>query len=375
MAIDYRPALRDRSGVGEYVYQLARALVAVGASGAAPARVELTLFSSSWKDRLVVGADLDGAALVDRRIPVRLLNAAWHRLEWPPIETLAGGPFDVVHSPTPLLLPSRRAARVVTIHDLYFLDHPDQTAAEVRRDYPALTKRHAHRADRIIVPSRATAAHVARRLGVDAARISICAHGRPPWQPRAAAPGDGYLLFVGTLEPRKNIGGLLDAYERLIAGAPGVPPLLLAGRPTAAARGWLDRIGRPPLAGAVRHIGYVDPGRRREIYEGARLLVLPSFDEGFGLPALEAMTIGVPVVAADRGALPEVVGDAGLLVDPESPDAIASAIRRLLDDGGEAAACASKGIRRSLQFDWAATARGVLDAYRRAIEHRRCASA
>src|SRR5205823_3781797 len=109
----------------------------------------------------------------------------------------------------------------------------------------------------------------------------------------------------------------------------------------------LDRIARPPLRGAVRHLGYVHPDRRRELYDGARLLVQPSFDEGFGFPVLEAMTIGVPVVAANRGALPEVLGDTGVLVDPEDADQMASAILDLLTDEDASAASAAKGVLRS----------------------------
>lgn len=154
-----------------------------------------------------------------------------------------------------------------------------------------------------------------------------------------------------------------------------IPPLVLAGQATDAAAPWLERIAKPPLQGVVRHVGYVDPARRRELYEGARLLVQPSFDEGFGFPVLEAMTVGVPVIAANRGALPEVLGDAGLLVDPEDPDEIASAIRQMLTDDGAAAASASKGVSRSRHFDWQHTARCVYAAYQQAIEHHQCASA
>src|SRR5207247_4853583 len=114
-----------------------------------------------------------------------------------------------------------------------------------------------------------------------------------------------------------------------------------AGRTVPESRRWLDRIGRPPLKDVVRHLGYVDPSARRELYEGARLLVQPSFEEGFGLPVLEAMTLGVPVIAANRGALPEVLGDAGLVVDPEQPAQLASALERMIDDGALAAACAA----------------------------------
>jgi glycosyltransferase involved in cell wall biosynthesis len=388
--IDYRPALRERSGVGEFVFQLTRALLSSGRPGAEGPGVDLTLFSSSWKDRLAAGPELHGAAIVDRRIPVGLLNLLWHRAEWPSVETLTDRAFDVVHSPHPLLLPSRSAARVVTIHDLHFLTHPERSRAEVRRDYPALARDHARRADQIVVPSQFTALDVQQRFGIPPERISVCPHGRPAWTPRSAAPPNGYVLFFGTLEPRKNVGGLLDAYQRLIeqsdrrqegTGHPGptgpcggVPQLVLAGHAPDDARGWLGRIDKPPLQGHVRHVGYVDPDRRRELYEGARLLVQPSFEEGFGLPVLEAMTVGVPVVAANRGALPEVMDGAGLLVDPGNPDDIASAIDRVLNDETLAATCTSRGLARSRQFDWLTTARLVHAAYLLAIGHRQCAS-
>jgi glycosyltransferase involved in cell wall biosynthesis len=373
--LDYRPALRQRSGVGEYVHQISRALLARPEVQRDP--LELTLFSSSWKDRLVVDPPLDRAIIVDRRVPVSLLNLLWHRLGWPPAETLAGRTYDVAHSPHPLLLPARAAARVVTIHDLYFLKHPEQSRAEVRRDYAALARAHARLADHIIVPSRFTASEVQTLLGVSSDRITVCPHGRPAWPPRTKAPAPGYILFFGTLEPRKNVGGLLDAYERLVQQGDGaaLPPLVLAGGAVEASGQWLERINRAPLRGLVRHAGYVDPARRRELYEGARIVVQPSFEEGFGLPALEAMTVGVPVVAANRGALPEVLGDAGMLVDPDDPEEIGAAIDRLLQDETCAAACVERGWARARQFDWDTAAAGVYSAYQRAISQRLCESA
>jgi glycosyltransferase involved in cell wall biosynthesis len=377
--IDYRPALRERSGSGEYTHQLAKALLNSTAGTRRPRVIDVTLFSSSWKDRLTPAPDLAGAALVDCHVPVRLLNLAWHRLEWPPAETLAGAAFDVVHSPHPLLTPARNAAQVVTIHDLNFLSHPERTRAEIRRDYPSLAGAHARRADAILVPSAYTAGEVERLLGIPRERMAICAPGAPGWKPRSTVPCDGYILFFSTLEPRKNLGALLDAYESLIAPAgsgdlnrtrPQIPPLVLAGKATADARPWLDRIGRPPLLGVVRHVGYVNANDRRALYEGARMLVQPSLDEGFGMTVLEAMTVGVPVIAASRGSLPEVIGGAGLLVDPE-PAGIAHAIRRLLDEEGLAAACAAQGIARARAFNWDETADRVYDTYKAAVERRR----
>jgi len=379
--LDYRPALRDRSGVGESTHQLARALVAAFPRGAGAGRqLDLTLFSSSWKDRLKLPSDLAAARSVDRQIPVRLLNFAWQRIGWPPAEALAGAAFDVVHSPHPLLLPARHAAQVVTIHDLYFLSHPEHTGGEIRRDYAALVRGHAHRAAGVLTPSRFTASEIEQRLGVAPDRIAVCPHGAPDWPARPAPPKDGYILFVGTLEPRKNIGGLLDAYEMLLRSAkdgrdvpqagrdvPAVPELVLAGKATDAAHPWLDRINRAPLAGRVRAMGYVDPPARYALYQGACLLALPSFEEGFGLPALEAMTVGVPVVASNRGALPEVVGDAGRLVEPDQPEVLADAMARLIHDEDMAARYASAGLARARTFNWQSTARLVYAEYERAV--------
>ena len=213
IVIDYRPALRARTGVGEHIHQVTRELARNGDD-------EITLFSSSWKDRLPasLSAELPNVRMADRRIPVAALNLAWHRLRWPPVEAIAGGEYDIAHSPHPLLLPSRSAAQIVTIHDLYFLSHPERTSAEIRRDYPALVRSHADRADAIIVVSRFVAGEVQRRLGVTADRISVCMNGAPEWKtPPATLNSDGYLLYVGTLEPRKNVGGLLEAYGRLLA--------------------------------------------------------------------------------------------------------------------------------------------------------------
>jgi glycosyltransferase involved in cell wall biosynthesis len=373
--LDYRAALRQRSGVGEYTHEVAAALLARSRARSGPQPLALTLFSSSLKDRLQVDARLEGARIVDRRIPVRLLNFAWHRLEGPSAEWLAGGDFDVAHSMHPLLMPARRAAQVVTVHDLNFLAHPERTAAEIRRDYPALVRQHAQRADRVVAVSAFTAGEVVRLLDVPPDKISVCIAGAPPWAARALAPRDGYILFFGTLEARKNVGTLLDAYARIAARRRDFPELVLAGKPTGDAAPWIERLSRPPLAGRARHIGYVAPSDRYALYAGARLLVQPSFEEGFGLPVLEAMTVGVPVVAANRGALPEVLGGAGQLVDALDADAFAAAIEHFVDDDEEARAAAVRGVARAGKFSWERTAEQTMDAYSAAVAHRAARSA
>ena len=361
--IDYRPALRDRTGVGEWVHSLVSALVDIGRD-ADP--LDLTVFSSSWKNRLSSAPAT--VHTIDRRIPVGLLNYSWHRFGWPPVEWLTGARYDVVHSPHPLLIPTTRAAQVVTVHDLDFLDHPERTMAEVHRDYPELVRSHVHRARRVVVPSRFTASEVETRLGVDPDRITVCYNGAPDWAPRSDWPELGHILFVGSLTARKNVGLLLEAYRRLLEGdeTDSVPPLILAGPPTTQAADWLTAIDEPPLRGRVHCTGYIDESALRELYEGASVLVLPSFHEGFGLPVVEAMTIGVPVVASDRGALPEVVGDAGLLIDPNEPIELALAIRRMLTDGPFARACAERGYQRAARFNWHESARTLKEAYERA---------
>jgi len=368
--IDYRAALRNRSGAGEYAHELARALLARGRADPAGA-IALSLFSSSWKDRLQLAEPLRGAHTTDRHIPVSILNFLWHRLEWPPVERLTGETYDVVQSAHPLLTPSVGAAQVVTIHDLDFLAHPERTQAEVRRDYPSLVRHHAARADKILVPSRYTLSQVERQLGVPAERIAVCPPGAPDWTARSVGPANGYVLFMGTLEPRKNVGSLLDAYERLLADpALSLPPLLLAGGARPEAAEWLRRVGEPPLAGHVSHRGYVAPGDREALYRGAVALVVPSLDEGFGIPVLEAMTAGVPVVAANRGALPEVLAGAGVLVDPLNSADLAHGLRRMTTDHELVATCVARGIARARDFDWADTAARVHEAYREAVRHR-----
>jgi glycosyltransferase involved in cell wall biosynthesis len=362
--MDYRPALRQRTGAGEYVHRLAAALQA---RLAAPD--SLTLFSSSWKDRLEANA-IPGTRQIDVRVPVSVLNILWHRLEWPAVDSFAG-PVDIAQSMHPLLLPARRAAQFVTIHDLYFLDEPAQTSAEIRRDYPALAASHARRADGVIVPSESTRRLVEERFGVAADRVAVCSPGAPDWPARDEIRSPGPILFVGTIEPRKNIPGLLRAYAALVRKSPGAPPLTLAGRAASPVEtGTVDGV---PLQGRVHSLGYVDDEQRLALYRAASMLVLPSFDEGFGLPVLEAMTLGLPVIAARRGSLPEVLGGAGILVEPDDCEGMAHAMRRVLEDPAEQRRMREAGLLRARTYSWDAAARRLYDAYAAALARRQSA--
>ncbi len=363
--MDYRPALRGRTGVGEYIHQLVQACVSQGGN-------EVTVFTSSWKDRPAPGLARElGARVVDRRVPVQVLNYLWHRREWPPIESLAG-PVDVVHAAHPLLIPARAAAQVVTIHDLFFLSAPEQTTGEIRRDYPTLAGPHARRAHAVVTSTDHGKRLVQERLAVPGERIYVCPPGAPTWAALGRAPNvppEGYALFLGTLEPRKNIGTLLDAWQLLVErGMPG--RLVIAGRATDDARAWLERIATPPLASSVTHVGYVAAADRERLYAGARALVLPSLDEGFGLTALEAMSAGVPLVASNRGSLPEVAGSAGVLVDPLDVRALANAIEHVMTDSGFASEMAEAGLARARQFTWDRAAATLRQAYTDAVGRR-----
>jgi glycosyltransferase involved in cell wall biosynthesis len=368
--VDYRPALRARTGVGEYIHHLVRAY-------ARDTVDEVAVFTSSWKDRPAAGLSADlHARVVDRRVPGALLNACWHRLEWPPVERLTG-PFDVVHAAHPLLIPSTGAAQVVTIHDLDFLAHPDRTQREIRRDYPVLAGAHARRAHAVVTSTYHGRQLVIDTFGVPGERVYTCRAGAPVWHDlgrTAHVPPDGYVLFLGTLEPRKNIGTLLDAWEAVLLRMPG-RQLVLAGQATPDADAWLARMARAPLAGSVRHLGYVEDAQREQLFKGARVLVLPSLDEGFGLTALEAMSAGVPVVAASRGSLPEVVGEAGVLVDPTDARAIADALVRVLSDRDWAIALADKGLDQARAFTWQEAAATLRQAYRDAVTRRQAEGA
>jgi glycosyltransferase involved in cell wall biosynthesis len=362
--LDYRPALRERTGVGEYVHEMARALAAVAAGSADT----VTAFSSSWKDRLDANR-LPGLSMVDARVPVRVLNFAWHWLEWPPVERFVGH-ADVAHSAHPLLMPARTALRVVTIHDLDFIHHPERTSREIHRDYPALAGAHARRADLVVVSSGHTASEVTVSLGVRPEQVVLCPAGAPDWQPRGRIPTHGYFLFVGTLEPRKNIPRLLEAYERLLARAPDAPPMRLAGRAPDEAQEWLERLETSPLQGRVSHLGYVDPAAKRDLYTGAIALLIPSLFEGFGLTALEAMAAGVPVIASNRGALPEVLGDAAVYVEAEDAASIAQAMHSVWTDAALAENLAAAGRARAAAFSWRTSAATLLAAYRDALARR-----
>lgn len=324
-----------------------------------------------------------------RRGHTEVFSAQAQRVDcWTPahhrLETLALGVeawprrLDLLHSPD--FIPPRFGARrsVITVHDLAFLRYPQFLTAESRRYYNDQIRYAVRRAHAIAADSGATRDDLVERLGAPAEKITVIHLGldpdfRPSPQPAVAAAlagrglTPGYVLFVGTLEPRKNVPGLLRAYARLRAAAPDAPPLVLAGW-----RGWLfdETLGLAARLNLTPHVRWLEdfpPAQLPALYSGAGVCVLPSHYEGFGFPVLEAMGCEVPVVIADRSSLPEIAGEAALKVDPDDAEALAAALRRALEDNALRADLIRRGRENIARFTWEKTARETLALYRRVL--------
>jgi len=368
VALDVRPALSRPTGVGVYIGALAAALPPLDP------RSHFTLFTSSLRERWPAATPIPNVDIVDRHIPVRMLNLAWNRLDWPPIETLCGKGFDLVHSPHALLTPARRARRIISIHDLFFFKHPEMTGGEIRRDYAPLVREHARKADGIICPSEHTATDVERLLGVPREKICVTPYGVNPLyrtEPESAEVDavlrrfgleTGGLLYIGSEEKRKNLDVLVSAYRQLGRGmGADAPPLVMIGPGSeTAAHG-----NAGSADGRVIATGYLETREIRALMAASRCLVLASLEEGFGFPVIEAMCAGLPVVCSRGSSLEEVAGGAAELIDdPRSEDSIVKSLRRVLTDNTRATEMREAGRARSATYDWDLTAELTLAFYR-----------
>jgi glycosyltransferase involved in cell wall biosynthesis len=285
---------------------------------------------------------------------------------------------DVFHSSDVLLWRHPRALNVVTIYDLTALFFPEYHTADTRKMQQRKYRFAQDEADVVIAISESTKRDVVDNLEIPEDRVRVV-HGGvgPQFRPivdretltRALAPlgvvPGTYIVHVGTIEPRKNLVRLLEAYATVREMLPPPrPKLVLAG-----AAGWrvvepFERIETLDLGSDVMYLGHVPAEVLPALYNGALLLAYPSLYEGFGLPPLEAMACGVPVVASNVSSIPEVVGDAGVLVEPRDTHALAEAIATLLDDSELRLSLGRAGVERAAHFSWERAATEVLDIYR-----------
>jgi glycosyltransferase involved in cell wall biosynthesis len=361
IALDARLWEEPRSGIGRYTRSLIEHLVRLAPHEA------WTLYV----DRLP-GPDHPSVTI---RCVARRQRLLWSLHDAP--RALRRDPVDVFHGVTGFELPPRGPwALVTTVHDLIPLRFPALVPARHRWAVRCFLGPALRRAARVIAVSEVTRGELLARFRLDPARVVVVPEAAgPEYAPPAPAALAAararyalerpYVLSVGLLEPKKNLGALLEAVARLRRGAAwGATELLVAG-----AAGW----GPDPRAhaaalgldGAVRFLGPVPEADLPALYGGARGFVLPSLWEGFGLPALEAMAAGTPVVASNRGALPEVTGGAALLVEP-TPEPLAEALGQLLEDAALRARLRAAGLARAAQFSWERTARETLAVYRAA---------
>ena len=303
-------------------------------------------------------------------LPRPALYESWHRLRRPSVER-ATGPVDVIHA-TGMAVPPHTAPLVVTVHDLAFIDEPGHSTARGLRFFHRSIELARAEADVVVCPSQATFDDCVRR-GFDARRLMVVPWGvetRTIDEPRVAGArarfglAGRYVLWAGTIEPRKNLPVLLDAFEK-VAEADRDVTLVLAG-PTGWNESIDDRVAR--LGDRVRSVGFVDRDALDALMAGAELFCFPSRREGFGLPVLEAMAVGTAVITSTGTSTAEVVGDCGVTVDPDDVDALASAMTTLLTDDAERTRLADAGRdRAATRFTWSTTAAAMVDAYRRAV--------
>jgi glycosyltransferase involved in cell wall biosynthesis len=314
-----------------------------------------------------------------RRLPVsdRVTNAMWHRMHVPlPVELLIGG-FDLFHSPDFTLPPVWGKPSILTVHDLAFLTAPECAYPTLREYLRVVVPRSIARATRVIAVSESTRDDLERLLGVDRSRIEVIYEGvSPRFRPPESAGALGarleragivapYILSVGTLEPRKNYVRLLEAYHALRRR--GVDhELVIAG-----GKGWLyDAIFRTVDELRLRpHVRFVQPDDAMlvDLYGGASVFVFPSVYEGFGIPPLEALACGAPVVCSNSSSLPEIVGDAAVLFDPLDVEGMTEAIDLVLRDEGVRLRLRGTGPSRAAQFTWDAAAERTHALYQRVV--------
>jgi glycosyltransferase involved in cell wall biosynthesis len=370
LAVD-ATALHDaRTGIGVVTHELLARL-------AGRPDVEVVAFSVSWRGRRSIG-DLvpPGVAVASRPMAARPLRAAWRRAGWPPIEWWTGR-VDAVLG-TNFVVPPTGAgvARVAVVHDLTAWRFPELCTADTLQ-YPALVARAVTSGAHVVSPSHFVAGEVVERIGArpDAVHAVPWAAGHAgtgdAGRGRVLAGGRRYVLSLGTIEPRKDHALLVRAFDQVAAGDPGLR-LVVAGPDGWGVEQYEAAVARARHRDRIVRLGYVDDTSRADLLAGATTFAYPSVYEGFGLPPLEALAAGVPVVTTDVGALREVVGTAADLVPVGDASALADALIRVLAlDDDQRAARAERGRRLAAARSWDDVAADVLAVVTAAVAERR----
>ncbi|HSL18082.1 MAG TPA: glycosyltransferase family 1 protein [Methylomirabilota bacterium] len=370
VGIDLTARLPVATGVDTYLEQL---LVALGREDR---RSRYTVWVT-YEDRHVFDGLLpDNFRIAPRCLRPRAFRLLFQQLVLPAV-AWAGG-LDVVHSPS-FIMPMMRGRQrhLLTVYDMTFFSHPECHQA-LRRSAPYRSAILAslRRAHVVSVPSRATRDRVLDHCpGLDPGRLRVVAPGiaadfgpRPPDEVARVRSRYGldapYLLYLGTLEPRKNLPRLVEAFARLTSRRQGAEQLVLAGRLGWDAEPLLAAIEGSGLASRIRRLGYVDRADLPALLTGASVFVYPSLEEGFGFPPLEAMACGTPTVAADTSSLAENLRGAAELAPPTDVEALAAALERLLADQALRAERRRLGLERAAAFDWRRTAAATVACYR-----------
>jgi glycosyltransferase involved in cell wall biosynthesis len=367
--LDARTVGHQFSGVGNYVLELVRAFSTLDED----VRFELFVMRDSRLRDLALDErfSFHSARFSHESHP---LGDLWEHLVLPAIADRLG--CDVLHGPA-FLIPTRatRVAKVVTVHDLVAFTHPKTIPRKYAVYMRWLIRRAIRHGDRVIAISESVRRNIERTLGRQV-HVEVIHSGvatrfdvRPADEIRRVRAQYGieprYLLFVGNLEPRKNLPGLLRAFRTVRRQLEEPIQLVIAGKLAWLSDALTHELRSEDLTRSVVATGYVDEADLPALYAGAAAFVFPTFWEGFGLPVLEAMACGTPVVASNLSSIPEVAGDAAILVDPHSRESIAGGILEALEPA-RATELVRLGTERVKLFRWEDTARRTLDAYARA---------
>jgi len=368
IAIESASLLGARTGIGVFTANLVAGL-------AGRSDLDVVLFAASWRGRHELERHAPpGVATVSRPMAARPLRVAWRHSNFPPINYWTG-PVDVVHGPNYVVPPVRGGAAVVSVHDLTFLDHP-QWCTDDTLEYPALLRGAVARGAWVHTDTDAVRSEVIRVFDVDPDRV-VTVPLAPSELPGADLPGadaqagrelagaDRFVLALGTVEPRKDLPGLVAAFDEVAASDPGVH-LVIAGPDGWGAGALEEAVAASPHGERIRRLGWVDTNARAALLRAATVLAYPSRYEGFGLPPLEAMAAGTPVVATDVPAVAETCADGALLVPPGDTNALAGALARVVANPEVAGDLARRGEARAREFTWERTVAGMAGLYRRA---------